>query len=227
MLDDVDCPHCKKSIHESWDSFQRAFGRDDPDVDWWGLEWMDCPACSRFIVRLRAWRGQSGGGVNFANLIIYPKVSVREIPEQVTGEFREDFYEACAVVDLSPKASAALSRRLVQHILRERAGVKERTLDKEIEKVLEHGQLPTDLAEDLDALRNLGNIAAHPIKSDESGAVVPVEPGEAQWLLDLVEELLDFYVVRPALREDKRSRLNAKLAEAGKPPLREAPSEDQ
>jgi hypothetical protein len=213
----MECPHCQHAIHEAWQQYGQSLGRNDPDVGHWDLEAMDCPACSRLIVRLREWTHD----INQRSPILYPRVRVRAIPEQVTGAFREDFTEACAVVDLSPKASAGLSRRLVQHILREKAGVKERSLDKEIEKVLDAQELPTDLAEDLDALRNLGNLAAHPIKSEESGAIVPVEPGEAEWLLDLVEELLDYYFVRPAIREEKREKLNKKLAEAGKPPLRE------
>jgi hypothetical protein len=215
----MECPHadCHKEFHDAWTQYSQSLGRGDPDVQHWDLEGLECPACGRPVIRLRAWRSN----VNFASPIIYPKVRVREIPEQVTGDFREDFEQACAVIDLSPKASAALSRRLVQHILREKAGVHERTLDKEIEKVLEDDKLPTDLAEDLDALRNLGNLATHPIKSQESGAIVPVEPGEAEWLLDLVEELMDYYLVRPAVRAEKRAKLNEKLAEAGKPPLRE------
>jgi Domain of unknown function (DUF4145) len=219
----MECPHCQHAIHASWQQYGRSLGRSDPDVDHWDLEALECPECGRLVVRLRAW---SRTNHNYTNPMIYPKVRIRAIPEQVTGEYREDFQQACAVLDISPKASAALSRRLVQHILREKAGVHERTLDKEIEKVLAAGQLPTDLAEDLDALRNLGNLATHPIKSEESGVIVPVEPGEAEWLLDLVEELLDFYFVRPAVRETKRAKLNQKLAEAGKPPLREGDSQD-
>jgi hypothetical protein len=33
----------------------------------------------------------------------------------------------------------------------------------------------------LDAIRTIGNFAAHPIKSTSSGEIVDVEPGEAEW----------------------------------------------
>jgi hypothetical protein len=80
--------------------------------------------------------------------------------------------------------------------------------------------LAPDLANDLDALRTVGNFAAHPIKSTSTGDVVEVEEGEAQWIVDLLYELLDFYFVRPARRAEKRNSLNAKLADAGKPKLK-------
>ena len=81
-------------------------------------------------------------------------------------------------------------------------------------------QLPTHLAEDVDAIRHLGNFAAHPIKSTNTGEVVDVEPGEAEWLLGLLEGLFDFYFVQPAISKRKRDALNAKLKDAGKPPMK-------
>jgi hypothetical protein len=73
--------------------------------------------------------------------------------------------------------------------------------------------------------RVLGNFGAHPIKSEETGAVVEVEPGEAEAALDMLRELLDFFFVKPARREQRRAAWNAKLAEAGKPPLKETEAE--
>ena len=134
--------------------------------------------------------------------------------------FAQDYKEACLVFVDSPKASAALSRRCLQHLLREKAGVKKSDLSTEIDEVLQMKQLPTHLAEDVDAIRHLGNFAAHPIKSTNTGEVVDVEPGEAEWLLGLLEGLFDFYFVQPAISKRKRDALNAKLKDAGKPPMK-------
>jgi hypothetical protein len=41
-----------------------------------------------------------------------------------------------------------------------------------------------------------------------------VEPGEAEWTLDVLEILFDFYFVQPARLKAKRDALNKKLAEA-------------
>lgn len=214
------CPHCQRAFHDSWieHASHRSNASGEPRLV---LEQAVCPACNRMIVRLRAWRLQTGGGeINFATFVIYPGRVVREPPPEVTGEYAQDFREACLVLPDSTKASAALSRRLLQHIIHEKAGITGHNLNEEIDELIAQGVLPSDLAHDLDALRQVGNFAAHPIKSTNTGAVVDVEAGEAEWLIELVDELLDFYFVRPAKRAAKRDALNAKLGDAGKPPLK-------
>lgn len=47
-----------------------------------------------------------------------------------------------------------------------------------------------------------------------------VEPGEAEWLLDVLEGLFDFYFVQPANAQRKRDALNEKLKAAGKPGMK-------
>lgn len=138
----------------------------------------------------------------------------------VTQGILDDYHEACAVLDISPKASAALTRRILQHILREKGCVKHGDLASEIQQVLDTGKLPAHLADSIDAVRNIGNFAAHPIKSNSSGEVVAVEAGEAEWNLDVVEALFDFYFVQPQLLADKRAALNKKLSDAGKKPMK-------
>ena len=47
-----------------------------------------------------------------------------------------------------------------------------------------------------------------------------VEPGEAEWNLDVLEALFDSYFVQPETLKTKRASLNKKLREAGKPLMR-------
>lgn len=133
----------------------------------------------------------------------------------------EDYSEACTVLSDSPKASAALSRRCLQHLIREKIGIKKRTLNDEIQAVLESGQLPSHIADDLDSVRAVGNFATHPIKSESTGEIVAVELGEAEWNLAVLESLFDFYYVAPAKTAAKRQAMNAKLKDAGKPTLKQ------
>jgi len=93
-------------------------------------------------------------------------------------------------------------------------------LSKEIDEVLSSKQLPSYLAEGIDAVRHIGNFAAHPTKSTRSGEIVNVEPGEAEWLLDILEGLFNFFFVQPAELQRKRDVLNKKLEDAGKPPMK-------
>jgi hypothetical protein len=151
---------------------------------------------------------------------VWPQGASRPLPAEVEASFAEDFSEAVAVLGVSPKASAALSRRLLQRLLEEKAGVSHGDLYGEIQQVLDSGELPSWLGNDLDAVRQLGNLAAHPMKSTHTGEIQDVDPGEAEWLLDVMESLFDFYFVGPAKAQAKRDALNEKLAEVNKPPLR-------
>jgi hypothetical protein len=162
---------------------------------------------------------QLGGAPPDSPQIIFPKaVPPRRVAPEVPDPFKTDFLEASIVFQDSPKASAALSRRCLQNVLRDVAKVKPMDLSREIDQVLPN--LPTALAESIDAIRNVGNFAAHPIKSTNTGEIILVEPGEAEWLLDVLESVFDFYFVQPAILKHKRAQLNKKLDEANKPPLK-------
>ena len=120
----------------------------------------------------------------------------------------------------SPKAAAALGRRCLQNLLRDHVKVEPGDLSSEIQQVLDSGKLPSGLHESIDAIRNIGNFAAHPMKSHQTGLILNVEPGEAEWTLDVLEELFDFHFVLPAVIQKKKDAFNKKLKEAGKPPIK-------
>lgn len=136
------------------------------------------------------------------------------IPREVPTPIAQDYAEAALVLAISPKASAALSRRCLQSILREAGQTKAKDLADQIREVLPH--LPARIAENLDAVRVIGNFAAHPLKSHATGTILDVEVGEAEWNLDMIDTLFDYYYVRPEVERKKREALNQKLKEAGK-----------
>ncbi|WP_369407549.1 DUF4145 domain-containing protein [Rhodothermus marinus] len=80
--------------------------------------------------------------------------------------------------------------------------------------------MASQLAANLDAIRQVGNFAAHPTKSTSTGEIVEVEAEEAEWLLDVLEELFQYYYVQPARAKARREALNKKLRDLGKPPLK-------
>jgi len=216
------CPHCLTEIHS--DEVHNIIGEDKDGK--WGTISQNCPACKRIIIFIG--RGPVvlvGNDLRFFKRnyerLAYPKgISRKPAPPEVPKEFAEDYKEACLVIADSPKASAALSRRCLQHILRDVAKVKHADLCSEIKEIVNSGKLPNEIAEALDAIRNIGNLAAHPIKSTSTGELVAVEPGEAEWNLDVLEALFDFYFVRPAELRRKKDALNKKLTAVGKPPMK-------
>jgi hypothetical protein len=219
------CPHCLTAFHEKWN-----VSNIQADVDGgWLLSHSTCPECKRLIIRVLngpAVTRAIGGeflSIDYVKktLMVHPRGIARSpCPKEVPDQISEDYREASLVLADSPKASAALSRRCLQHLLREAAKVKHGDLYSEIQQVLDSGKLPSQIAEGLDAVRAIGNFAAHPIKSQHTGEVMPVELGEAEWNLDMLEALFDFYYVQPHLLAAKKAALNSKMQEAGKKPVR-------
>jgi len=153
--------------------------------------------------------------------LVRPKGSARPpCPGEVPDQYAKDYEEACLVLPDSPKAAAALARRCLQNVLRDVAQVRPGNLADEIQQVIDGGKLPSQLADSIDAIRNIGNFAAHPMKSQQSGQILEVEPEEAGWNIDVLEMLFDFYFVQPALIQKKRAALDQKLQSAGKPVMK-------
>ncbi len=210
------CPHCLDSIHETWGRLKLPNGSelmDDIDGQW-VIDVAMCPACTRWIMRLRLGNGN-------LQAIFRPKSPSRvPLSDSVPPHLSEDYREACLVLPDSPKASAALSRRCLQNVLRDYFQITKPTLSQEIDEVIATGGLPSYVADAVDAIRNIGNFSAHPLKDSNTGAIIEVEPGEAEWCLDVLESFFDFCFVQPALLQAKKDALNQKLADAGKPPMK-------
>jgi hypothetical protein len=215
------CPHCLTDFHDT--EQQTYLGEDSKGT--WGVGVCRCSACLKLIMRLICAVVYNSAQRQFYNetrsYLILPKVAGRSpIPPEVSKDYAEDYKESCLVLADSAKASAALSRRCLQHLLRGEAKVKHQDLFQEIQELLDRGTLPSHIADSLDAVRNIGNFAAHPIKSKSTGEIVPVEPGEAEWNLDVLESLFDFYFVAPAKTKARKEALNKKLKDVGKPPVK-------
>ncbi|MDG2790897.1 DUF4145 domain-containing protein [Vibrio parahaemolyticus] len=219
------CPHCSVDIHP-----KRKIYRIGSDTDGkWAAEVSECSACKRLYIevicaedmRNEAW----GTDIRNETLrkVVYPATMSRPEPSTIVPQkYREDFIEASMILNISPKASAALSRRCLQSILREHANVKKGSLEKEIQQVIDSNQLPSYISQAIDAIRNIGNFAAHPLKCSSTGEIVEVEAGEAEWNLEVLESLFDFYFVQPSILKSKQDELNKKLASLGKPPMKKS-----
>lgn len=214
------CPHCNIGIHPSFVEETVANGEfigiKYKNRAKFALSQMTCPQCKDAIIFLL----QATQGASWGQTLVYPRFASRpKASSEVPQELATDFNEACLVLGDSPKASAALSRRCLQQLLRLQ-GFTQHDLAKAIDAALVSKTIPGSLARNLDAVRNIGNFAAHPQKDSNSGAIVEVEPEEADWNLDVLEGLFDFYYVQPAHDQAKIDALNAKLVSIGKPPMK-------
>lgn len=209
------CPHCGVAFHDNQVvqdlCAERRFSIRVVSIH------TECPQCGHVTISLQF---RNSGNVTTKTVQAYPRGAIRPVASEVPADIAGEFSEAVVVFADSPKASAALSRRCLQAVLRTAAGVNPGNLADEIQQVLDANTLPSYLAGAIDGVRNIGNFSAHPIKSQHTGAIVDVEPGEAEWSLDTLEGLFDFYYVQPEILKQKRDAMNKKLLEAGKPPMK-------
>jgi hypothetical protein len=215
------CPYCLKEMHPRITSYHIG----EFEGTHWGTYNALCPGygCNKttiFLVNGPINKDRHNNFTGFERLdykqMIKPKGTNRPPPPQVPDNIKHVFIEACLVLPDSPKASAALSRRCLQHLLREVAKVKPSTLFNEIQEVIDRGGLPSHIIDNLDAIREIGNFAAHPTKSQNTGEIIEVETGEAEWNLDVLETLFDFYLVQPEISKAKKAALQIKIDEARK-----------
>ena len=218
------CPHCQTGI--CYEPKGQAVHRLPTDSQT-GVELTHgfCPECDHLIVILKhgqfRWIEDCGELVEVVREeILYPKFSIRIPDVSVPDQYRVAFNEANAVMSVSPKASAALSRRILQGLLHTEYAIQRRNLDLEIAEFIARKDIPRDIADAVDAIRNIGNFAAHPLKYEHTGEIVDVEVGEAEWLLDVLEALFDFTFIEPSRLQTRKDKLNAKLSALGKPPMK-------
>jgi hypothetical protein len=218
------CPHCSTIVHVNFHSTNSI---QTPSGDWGQYEILYgiCPNCDRPIAYLLHGKSELGGReVRIMDpewkKLIFPKESRLENTIDIPKVYLEDYEESLKVLASSPKASAALTRRLLQNILREEYKIKERTLSEEIEKFVTITGIPSHLTTAVDAIRQIGNFAAHPTKEKATGEIVPVEIGEAEWLVEVIESIFDFTFIQPKKLERRKQELNKKLEKIGKPKMK-------
>lgn len=149
---------------------------------------------------------------------IYPISNAKQFPEYIPKAIRNDYEEAYSIVNLSPKASAALSRRCLQGMIRDFWNIHKSRLIDEIDELQSYISLSQWNA--INALRKIGNVAAH--MEQDVNIIVDVEPDEAEKLLKLIELLIEkWYINRhdeeqllldiTSIANDKNSQKQAKF----------------
>jgi hypothetical protein len=209
----MQCPHCSIHFHDNW--LRGHFSRNGQSLEW-NYETARCSECKKLIIRIDHDDSPD------EKLMIFPLASTRgPTPKEVPKTIAADYEEACRVLSISPKASAALSRRCLQNLLRAN-GYKAKDLSKEIDLLLDETDakkaIPDSLRVTIDAIRNFGNFSAHPVTDLTTQQIIDVEDHEAEFCLEVLEEAFQHFYVRPAQALRRKAALDAKLSKAGKPP---------
>jgi hypothetical protein len=166
------------------------------------------PKCQLFTLDLSMYEykhnptGPDRTGPVLKDWSLIPPSTAKVFPNYVPQPIRDDYVEACAIRDLSPKASATLSRRCLQGMIRDFWKISKGRLVDEIDGIKDKVDATTWAA--IDAVRKIGNIGAHMEK--DINVIVDVDPDEAQLLIELIELLIkDWYVTR----QERAERLAA------------------
>lgn len=207
------CPYCmhliaanETSHSRQYPSFYNPKGYDPmQDANSWydntcvELNFYRCPNCNQTTISAIG-RGKE---VKDVNVQIRPLSKAKIFPNYIPTSIRKDYEEACAIVNLSPKASATLSRRCLQGMIRDYWNISGSTLYKEIDALSD--KIPSDLWSSINALRQLGNIGAHMEK--DTDVIIDIDPNEANTLIQLIELLMkEWYINR-----EERTRLFATI----------------
>lgn len=196
------CPYCKQVMSITSDTFKAQYtsfeDHDEASYNRSYNEFHDsaiklffykCPNCNKYSIFVKG----AGEKVEDINTTIIPKSSAKQFPEYIPKVIRNDYEEAYAIVNLSPKASATLSRRCLQGMIHDFWDIKLKNLNQEITALKD--MIEPDLWSAIDSLRQLGNIGAHMEK--DTGIIVDIDSNEANTLIKLIELLMkEWYINR-------------------------------
>ena len=148
-----------------------------------------CPNCQK----ITSIANYAGTELPQKTVPLFPISTAKQFPDYIPQAIRSDYEEACSIVNLSPKASATLSRRCLQGMIRDFFQISKGSLFEEINAIKD--KIPAEQWAVLDGLRRIGNIGAHMEK--DINLIVDIEPDEAQKLIKLIELLLQqWYIER-------------------------------
>ncbi|WP_311817717.1 DUF4145 domain-containing protein [Enterococcus thailandicus] len=195
------CPFCESKFVATDETYQRARlffkrlksnvytpGKDDKDsID---THFYKCPHCGEISISING----TGELTKNIALSVRPKSFAKQFPQYIPEAIRKDYEEAYLIVDLSPKASATLSRRCLQGMIRDYWNVTNKNnLFQEITAIQD--KVTPEVSRVLKGLKDLGNIGAHMEK--DINLIIDIDPDEAKKLLKLIEYLMkEWYINR-------------------------------
>lgn len=184
------CPYCSNIMSVSDNTLQNrypSFLNYSECESCIKISFYKCPNCKEYTIFVLGM----GNKVSDIDTIIRPKSFAKQFPDYIPKAIRQDYEESCAISKLSPKASATLSRRCLQGMIRDFWNIKESNLAKAIEQL--NGKIPVTQWQVIDGVRRIGNIGAHMEK--DINLIVDIEPEEAEKLLKLIELLMEQWYI--------------------------------
>jgi len=193
------CPHCGVYASITIDKF---IERDSWKFDIIG----SCVHCEKTVFVQSEYVYDKG---EMEIISIYPQKLPPVIPQEIDTAYHDDYRQAMLICELSPKASAALSRRILQMVLHKEYQINDTNLYEALKKFKQKIDIPSYIKINIDAVRHIGNMAVHPIENSV-GTIIDIDTGDADWLLLILEDLFEFTFIRPKQSAQKQIALNQK-----------------
>lgn len=198
------CPYCDRDTTITENNHSKSVSnlviKNSMGTRQMQIEWVVCPNpdCQKFSVyisffeyNLRPNIWEVGKYIETKRII--PESEAKVLPDYIPEAIKSDYEEACKIKFLSPKASATLSRRCLQGMIRDFWGIKKSRLIDEINDLKD--KIDPLTWNSIDATRKIGNIGAHMEKDID--LIIDVEPDEATILIQLIELLIvEWYVYK-------------------------------
>jgi hypothetical protein len=185
----MQCPHCRSEFDKKPHSF--ALGEDTDGS--WQVSSTRCPTCDRLIVNLCTKEGCT-----------YPALPA-------FSNRPAEYHVASQIIFYSAEASAAISRRLLQRFLAAHVEAGGGGLADQISRAVLNPELPLYLKDALRTYARVAKLDSGYSKNLHPEALTPVEPGEAEWLLDVLQPLFELYFVQPARLRRTQSALEEQV----------------
>jgi hypothetical protein len=118
------CPHCTVHFRDNW--VDNPFARQNllaARIDGrghWGYRFAFCPKCQDVTIEIAPFRwGEQGSLIQFDDWRQVYSIGANRgpVPPEVPPNIADDYIEACNVLPISAKTSAALARRCLQNML--------------------------------------------------------------------------------------------------------------
>jgi len=210
------CPHCGNIMtltransvsipifmHNNLLSAGRASVNDEAIL---AISYIRCPsdACQKTVCKIIGLCEEFRG----IEKQIYPKYKGTPVPENVPDHIANDYIEACMVLEDSPKASATMSRRCLQGMIRDFWEISKNNLHSELEAL--RGRIDGEIIDTLQAFKSIANIGAHPERNSEIDILLSVGDTEAQDLIQMIEFLFDDWYVRASKTKSLFNRIRS------------------
>lgn len=211
---------------------------DDASRVW--LDWMQCAneECGELVIRIH--EGAAGTSVTLhadgrhtpdvhetRSWMARPRALVRPVDPLVPDPYRTDYQEAAAILDLSPRMSAVLSRSVLADLLEGYAKLAHYNLSKRIDEFRTDERHPSVLRAGMHHFREIADFGAHTQKSGNDQAVIPVSREDAEWMLEFLDRAFDYFIVGPEKDRKMTEKWDKRLDEAGRKPIPPLPEDSE